>query len=358
MKKQLILSINPGSTSTKIAIYDGKKKITSQSISHSSEDLSKFNRIIEQKNYRTKIVSNFIKSHNFKTEDFVAIVGRGGLLTPLKSGTYRVNNKMVKYLSENKLEHASNLGAIIADSIAKKAKCNAYIVDPVVVDEMDEMAKITGIPQIKRNSIFHALNQKAAARQVAKDLGKKYEDLNLIIAHLGGGISVGAHHKGAVIDVNNALNGDGPFTPERAGTIPVWSIIQLALSHNYTYNDLKKMVTGKGGMVAHLQTNDLVAVRKRVEQGDKKAELIFKTMAYGIAKEIASLSAVLYGKIDAVVLTGGIAHNTKFIELIIERIKFLGPVKIYPGEDEMLSLTEGALRVLNKEETEKKWNIK
>jgi butyrate kinase len=357
MKNIYILAINPGSTSTKLAIYTKSKKIAQESIKHSSLELSSFKSIVDQKDFRTKIVLNFIKKNDKTPSDFAAIVGRGGLLTPLQSGTYRVTQEMVDYLAQNILEHASNLGAIIADDIAQRGKTKAYIVDPVVVDEMDEIAKITGLDKIKRRSIFHALNQKAAAREVAVELNKRYEDLNLIVAHLGGGISVGAHRRGLVIDVNNALNGDGPFTPERAGALPVWSLMELILSWNYSRYDLKKMITGQGGLVAHLGTNDLVEVTEKYLQGDKRTKLIFEAMAYNVAKEIAALSAVFKGDIDAVVLTGGIANNTTFINLVIDRIKFLAPVKILPGEDEMKSLAAGALRVLNKSEEEKIWKL-
>jgi butyrate kinase len=358
LMKKHILAINPGSTSTKVALFEREKKIKDKIVSHDLTDLVPFEKIIDQQEFRTKVVLDFLSESRFNISDLDAVVGRGGLLTPMESGTYLVTKKMIDYLSNTMLEHASNLGAIIAYKIARKSKSKAYIVDPVVVDEMDDIARITGIPEIKRISIFHALNQKAAARRAAHLIGKNYQNCQLIVAHLGGGISVGAHSHGRVIDVNNGLNGDGPFTPERAGTIPTWSLIELATSYKYTLGQLKKMVTGRGGLVAHLNTNDLRNVIEMVKKKDQKALLVYQAMAYTISKEIASLSAVLKGKIDAIVLTGGLAYNTEFINLIKDRVDFLAPVILLPGEDEMTSLALGVLRVLNGEEKEKIWKIR
>ncbi len=355
MRNKKILTINPGSTSTKLALFSGEERILSSSISHTTEEISQFSKIIDQKEYRTSMVLGFLKENDFEFNTLDAVVGRGGLLTPLKSGTYEVSHKMVDFLTTTHLEHASNLGAIIALSIAEPLGIPAYIVDPVVVDELDDIARITGIPEIERKSIFHALNQKAAAREAAKSLGKKYEECNLIVAHLGGGISVGAHKQGQVVDVNNALNGDGPFSPERAGAIPAWSLVEMATSGDYSIGQLKKKLTGGGGIVAHLGTNDLREVNKMIATGDKKAQMVFDAMAYNVAKEIASLSPVFAGNLDAIVLTGGIAHNGEFIELLIKRVEFLAPIKIFPGEDEMVALCRGGLRVLCNEEEVKTW---
>jgi butyrate kinase len=252
-------------------------------------------------------------------------------------------------------QHASNLGAIIANEIASQLGITAFIVDPVVVDEMDEIARISGMPEIKRISIFHALNQKAVARRVAADLNKKYEDMNLIIAHLGGGISVGAHKNGRIIDVNNALDGEGPFSPERTGSLPVSGLMKLCYSGKYTIDEMKKKVTGKGGLVAYLGTNDGREVVKMIEAGDKNAELIYKAMAYQVAKEIGACAAVLEGKVDAVCLTGGLAYDKLLIGWIREMVEFIGDVRVYPGEDEMIALAEGGLRVLRKEESAKEY---
>lgn len=355
MDNKYILAINPGSTSTKITLFLNEKKIVSTNISHSSEEISKFPKIIDQKDFRSKIVLDFLEKNSFNPEHLSAVVGRGGLLSPMKSGTYIVNQKMIDYLATNSLEHASNLGAIIADSIAKLSNVNAFIVDPVVVDEMDETAKITGIPEIKRKSIWHALNQKSAGREAAKLLNKKYKDCNLIIVHLGGGISIAAHKKGLAVDVNNALNGDGPFSPERAGSIPAWSLVELVKSNKYTFPEIKKMITGKAGIVAHLKVNDIREVEKRISENDKKAELIYRAMAYNISKSIGAMGPVLKGDIDAIVLTGGIAYSKKFVDLIKSRVEFLARVLVLPGEDEMGALVKGVLRVLNDKEKAKIW---
>jgi len=355
MANKYILAINPGSTSTKIAIFLGEEKIFGQNISHPAEELAPYPKIIDQHKFREKVILNFLKENTFDITLLSAVVGRGGLLTPMASGTYLVNDDMVDFLKNNKMEHASNLGALLARDIAKIVSVDAFIVDPVVVDEMADIARITGLAEIRRISIFHALNQKAAAREAAKKLGKPYENCRLIVAHLGGGISIGAHLDGQVVDVNNALNGDGPFAPERAGSLPSWSLVELALSGKYDAATLKKMITGKGGIVAHLNINDMRKVEDLVKAGDAKATQVFDAMAYNVAKEIGSLAAVLEGRIDAIVLTGGIAFDEYFIKLIRRRVEFLAPLIVLPGEDEMTALTQGALRVLNGEEAPKHW---
>ncbi len=346
-----ILVINPGSTSTKIAVFDDDKEVFKENISHPVNELSKFEKIIDQYEFRKDVIKKVLSNAQYDLKQFSAIVGRGGLLKPIPSGTYLVNELMIKTLKKGENgEHASNLGAILAKSIAEPLGIPAYIVDPVVVDEMEEIARLSGLPQLKRKSIFHALNQKAVGRRAAKELGKEYEDCNFIIAHLGGGISVGAHRKGKVVDVNNALNGDGPFTPERSGGLPAWDLVKLSISGQYTKDEIKKMITGKGGVVAYLGTNDMREVEKRVMEGDERYELVFKAMAYQVAKEIASLSAVLSGDVDAIILTGGLAYSEIFTNWIIERVKFIAKVLVYGGEDEMKALALGALRVLKGEE--------
>jgi len=355
MKNFYILAINPGSTSTKTTIFSNDKKIATETISHSVKDLSIFESIMEQTEFRIKFIKDFIKKNNFQISKLSAVVGRGGLLTPMRSGTYIVNEEMIDFLKSNLLEHASNLGAILAQSIASEADVNAYIVDPVVVDEMSNIAKITGIPEIRRVSIFHALNQKAAAREAAKRIGKKYKDSNFIVAHLGGGITVGIHKKGFVEDVNNGLNGDGPFSPERTGSVPAWSLIEWATSGIYSLPELKKRITGKGGVVAHLGTNNMKEVKERIKEGDIKSEIILKALAYNISKEIGSLAPVTKGEIDAVILTGGLAFDTDLVQMISENVKFIAPVIVLPGEDEMVALSGGVLRVLSGEEKAKIW---
>jgi butyrate kinase len=355
MANKHVLAINPGSTSTKIAIFLDEKKTLGQSISHAAEELAPFPRIIDQHHFRQEVILRFLHEHDFDVRQLAAVVGRGGLLGPMASGTYLVNDEMTAYLKATRTEHASNLGALLASDIARPIGVDAFIVDPVTVDEMIPLARITGLPEIPRISIFHALNQKAAAREAAKKLGKPYEECRLIVAHLGGGISVGAHIDGKVVDVNNALNGDGPFAPERAGSLPSWSLVELATSGRHDLATLKKMITGKGGIVAHLNVNDMRKVEDMVKAGDREATLIFEAMAYNVAKEIGGLAAVLEGKIDAIVLTGGIAFDTYFVDLVRRRVEFMAPLIILPGEDEMSALALGALRVLRGEEKPRQW---
>ncbi|MBC7361598.1 MAG: butyrate kinase [Candidatus Aminicenantes bacterium] len=346
-----ILVINPGSTSTKIAVFDDENEIFKVNISHPLEEIQKYPKIIDQFEFRKEMIMKELARAGIPKESLSAVVGRGGLLRPIPSGTYAVTEKMLEDLkAEVQGEHASNLGAMIADSIARELHIPAFIVDPVVVDEMEEIARITGLPFIRRRSILHALNQKKVARQAARDLGKPYEELNLIVVHLGGGISVGAHKKGKVVDVNNALNGDGPFAPERAGSLPAVDLVELCFSGKYTKAEIKKLLAGKGGIVAHLGTNDMRAVEEMVKNGDPKATLIIQAMAYNVAKWVGAMATVLEGKVDAVVLTGGLAYYRYFVDLIKERCEFIAPVYIYPGEDEMRALLEGALRVLKGEE--------
>ncbi len=353
-KDYKILVINPGSTSTKVVLFSNEQMLFEKKIEHNSKELSNFNKIIDQYQFRQDIILSFLKEKRINLSTLDAVVGRGGLLKPITSGTYRVNKKMLEDLRKGVSgEHASNLGGILAYGIAENLSIPSYIVDPVVIDEMKPVARISGMPEIPRISILHALNQKAVARKAALDLGKKYEKANFIVAHLGGGISVGIHCKGNVIDVNNALNGEGPFTPERSGGIPVGGLVNLCFSGKFTKDEIMKKIKGKGGLVAYLNTNDVREVIKGIEQGDKKAKLILEAMAYQVAKEIGAATTVLKGQIDAIILTGGIAYANEFINMIRDRVSFLSLVMVYPGEEEMLALCEGALRVLKGEEVEK-----
>ncbi|NLM42433.1 MAG: butyrate kinase [Clostridiales bacterium] len=349
-----LLVINPGSTSTKIAVFDNEKPVFEETIRHSNEELAPFATVIDQTQFRKNMILDTLNAKDINITKLSAVIGRGGLLKPIESGIYEVNDAMLKDLKDaERGRHASNLGGIIAYEIASPLHIPAYIVDPVVVDELDDIARITGIPELERISIFHALNQKAVARRLAKDLGKTYEEMNLIVAHLGGGISVGAHKKGRVIEVNNALDGDGAMSPERAGTLPVGGLVKLCYSGKYTYDEIKKKIVGQGGLVAHLGTNDGREVVRRIEAGDKHAELIYKAMAYQIAKEIGACATVLEGKVEAICLTGGLAYDKLLTGWIKERVRFISQVLIYPGEDEMIALAEGGLRVLRKEEAPK-----
>jgi butyrate kinase len=349
-----ILAINPGSTSTKIAIFDNEKSVLEITLSHPSEEINKFEKIYDQYDFRKNVILNTLNEQGINLTKLSAVVGRGGLLKPIEGGTYNVSEDMIADLKVGVLgEHASNLGGILAHEIASNLNIPSFIVDPVVVDEMDDVARVSGMPEVKRKSIFHALNQKAVARRYARENGKKYEDTNLIVAHLGGGISVGAHTNGRVIDVNNALDGEGPFSPERAGGLPVGDLAKLCFSGEFSHNDIKKLIKGNGGLVAYLDTNDGREVTKMMEAGDENAKLVFKAMAYQVAKEIGACSTVLKGKVDAVILTGGLAYGKELVAWITENVSFIGDVVVYPGEDEMTALAEGGLRVLKGEETAK-----
>lgn len=352
-----ILAINPGSTSTKIAVYEDEKEIFEKTLRHSNEEIEKYETISAQMDFRREVIEQALVEANIKLEDLSAIVGRGGLLKPMAGGTYKVNEPMLKDLEVGVLgEHASNLGGRIAHEMAQKVSIESFIVDPVVVDELTDVARVSGNSNLERKSIFHALNQKATARRAAKELNKKYEETNIIVAHMGGGVSVGAHQNGIVVDVNNALDGCGPFSPERSGGIPAGDLVKMCFSGEHTLDQIKKMLKGNGGIVSYLNTNDARDVEAMIEKGDKKAELVYKAMAYQIGKEIGACAAVLKGKVDAIVLTGGIAYSKMFTAWIVEMIDFIGEVKIYPGEDEMSALAMGALRVLNKEEEAKIYN--
>lgn len=356
IKDYKLLIINPGSTSTKIAVYSNEKQIFEETLRHSSEELSNYSTVFEQYQFRKDIILSILEERNIKVTSLDAVIGRGGLLKPISGGTYKVNEAMLKDLKEGVFgEHASNLGGVIAYEIASQLNIPSYIVDPVVVDELEDIARISGMHKIERISIFHALNQKAIARRAAKELGKKYEEANFIVAHLGGGISVGAHKQGRVIDVNNALDGEGPFSPERTGSLPVGELVKLCFSGECSLNDIKSLIKGKGGLVGYLGTNDAKEVGKMIKEGDSKAELVYKAMAYQVAKEIGSMATVLKGHVEAIILTGGIAHDELFVNWIKERVDFISSVIVYPGEDELIALAEGGLRVLRGEEKTKQY---
>jgi butyrate kinase len=351
-----LLIINPGSTSTKIAIFDNEKPVMETTLRHTNEELAPYKTVADQFEFRKNVILNTLTQNDINITKLSGVVGRGGLLKPMEGGTYKVNDTMLEDLKLAAMgQHASNLGAIIANQIAMQLNIPAFIVDPVVVDEMDEIARISGMPEIERISIFHALNQKAVARRAAKDLGKAYEDINLIVAHLGGGISVGAHRNGRIVDVNNALDGEGPFSPERTGSLPVGGLIKLCYSGKYTIDELKKKIVGNGGLMAYLGTNDGREVENMIHNGNKEAELVYKAMAYQVAKEIGACAAVLEGKVDVVCMTGGLAYDKALIGWIKERVEFIGDIKVYPGEDEMIALAEGGLRVLRGEEQAKEY---
>lgn len=340
-----ILAINPGSTSTKLAIYEDEKVVWTGGAHLPVNELSKFHHIIDQYEYRRDFIVQKLQQEGIELK-FDAVIGRGGLLCPLKGGVYEVNEKMKEDLLNATHEHACNLGALIADEIARECGCKAYIADPVVVDEFPMKARISGFPGIKRESIFHALNQKATARQYAASVGKKYKDMNLIVAHLGGGISIGAHQKGKVIDVNNALNGEGPISPERAGTIPAEALVNLCFSGKYDIRQIKKMIHGKGGLTGYLGTNDMITIESKAEAGEEPYRTLFEAMLYTISKQIGAMYVAMMGKVDAIILTGGMAHGDYCVAGIKEQVEYLAPVVVIPGENEMKSLAYNALGAL------------
>lgn len=352
-----VLAINPGSTSTKIALYENERCVFSEFIRHSTEELASFARIIDQFVFRLHLVKRTLDEHEILLTALHAVVGRGGPLKAIPGGTYLVNERMRADLRTGiQAEHASNLGGLLAYELASRAEIPAYIVDPVSVDEFIPLARITGLPEMRRRSLFHALNLKATAHRVAKDLNKNYNDLNLIMVHLGGGISVGAQQKGHMIDVANP-NESGPFSPERAGGLPTGDLLNLCFSGKYTHGELKKKLVGNGGLVAHLGMHDAREIERRIDAGDEHAALIYEAMSYGVAKEIGAMAAVLQGAVEAIVLTGGLAHSQRFVNWIRSRTGFIAPVLVYPGEDELQALAEGALRVLRGEEQVKIYPI-
>lgn len=346
-----LLIINPGSTSTKIGVYENEKEIFVETLRHSSDEIAKYDSIFEQKEFRKSVIMSVLKENNFDVNTLDAVVGRGGMLKPIPGGTYEVNEALLNDLKVGvQGEHASNLGGILANEIAKEVGGRAFIVDPVVVDELEPVARISGVPELPRKSKFHALNQKAVAKRFGKESKIGYENLNLIVVHMGGGVSVGAHKNGKVIDVNNALDGDGPFSPERSGAVPVGDLIKMCFSGEYTQEEVYKKIVGKGGYVAYLNTNDARDVLREKAEGNKFAELIYNAFIYQVAKSIGEMATVLKGKVDSIILTGGIAYSPIVVSDIKERVEWISNVAVYPGEDELLALAQGAIRVLNEEE--------
>ncbi len=346
-----ILAINPGSTSTKIGVFVDLSPIFLKNIKHDPEELSQFDKITDQFQYRKDIIAQQLNDGGVPENVVKAVVGRGGLLKPIESGVYEVNERMREDLRNSPIgEHASNLGGLIADAFAQQLDgVRAYIANPVVVDELNDIARFTGNKMFQRKSIFHALNQKAIARAHAKSVMRKYEEMNVIVAHLGGGITIGAHSMGRVIDVNNGLDGEGPFSPERSGTLPMGDVVRVCFSGKYSQKDVMKMIKGNGGLVSYLETNDAYDVEIKMMDGDKESEMIFEAMSYQVAKDIGAMSAVLCGNVDAILITGGIAHSKWFVNKIIERVHKIAPVHVYPGEDELKALAMNGMRVLSGE---------
>ncbi|MCE5202028.1 MAG: butyrate kinase [Synergistaceae bacterium] len=344
-----ILSINPGSTSTKIACFNDEELIFEKNIPLSDKERASFPSVLDQLDRRFELISEALGAAGFTDGRFDAVVGRGGLIAPVPSGTYVVGDSMVSYLKKApRGEHASNLGALLARKFARLSGCPAYIVDPVSVDELSDVARISGAPEMERTSLVHALNHKAVARKVAAKLGKKYEDCRFVVAHLGTGVTLGVHCNGRIIDVSGA-KAEGPFSPERAGGLPVEGVIDLCFSGRYTEDELKKKLLSGWGFVAYLGTRDLREIFKMAET-DKKAEIVLEAFVYQVAKGIGEFCTVLDGDIDAIIITGGMAHSERLMEMLLKKIKFLAPIEIVPGEDELAALAMGALRVLKGEE--------
>ncbi|MDL2212779.1 butyrate kinase [Bacteroides sp. OttesenSCG-928-J23] len=344
-----ILAINPGSTSTKIAVYEDEEVLFSSTIRHDVKELSEYKNINEQFEFRRNLVLQELTDKGILFR-FDAVIGRGGLVKPIPGGVYEVNDALRHDLLHAARQHASNLGGLLAADLAAQVPgCRAFIADPVVVDELEDIARISGSPFLPRISIFHALNQKAIARRYAKEHGCRYEDLNLIVCHLGGGVSVGAHKAGRVVDVNNALDGEGPISPERAGTLPAAQLVELCFSGDFTKGQLLKMITGLGGIAAHLGTTDIISIVGDARKGIQPQKNVFDAMIYTVAKSIGSAATVLKGQIDAVLLTGGMAHSEYIVAQLKEYVSFLAPVEVYPGEDEMGALASNALGALSGE---------
>ncbi len=345
------LIINPGSTSTKIGVFEDETLLFEETLRHSTEEIASYASIIDQKDFRKNIITSFLAEKNFDVKSLNVVVGRGGMLKPIPGGTYAVTDNLLEDLKIGKQgQHASNLGGILAKEIGDSIGVPSYIVDPVVVDELMPEARFSGVPELPRTSVFHALNQKAVAKRYAKESGKAYEDLNLIVVHMGGGVSVGAHQNGKVVDVFNALDGDGAFSPERAGAVPVGALVKMCFSGQYTEKEVYKKLVGNGGFNAYLGTNDMRDVEKMCDNGDANAQLIRDAFCLQMAKNMGAMASVLNGKVDQIVVTGGIAYDKYVVAKLKERAGYIAPFTVYPGEDELLALAQGALRVMNGEE--------
>ncbi|MCR4740731.1 MAG: butyrate kinase [Lachnospiraceae bacterium] len=353
-KKSLI--INPGSTSTKIGVFEDETLLFEETLRHSTEEIAKYSSIVDQKDFRKDIILDLLKEKDFDINSLDFVVGRGGMLKPIPSGTYEVSDELLHDLKIGKSgQHASNLGGILAKEIADSIGVPSYIVDPTVVDEMMDIARYSGVPELPRISVFHALNQKAVARRYAKETGKNYEDLNLIVIHMGGGVSVGPHKKGKVVDIFNALHGDGAFSPERAGAVPVGALVDMCFSGKYTRDEVYRKLVGNGGFNAYLNTNDMREVEKMVDEGSKEAEKVRDAFILQVAKDVGAMACVLDGKVDQIIATGGIAYDKVVIQGLKERCEWIAPFTVYPGEDELLALCQGGLRVVTGQEEAKKY---
>ena len=345
------LIINPGSTSTKIGVFEDENLLFEETLRHSTEEIARYASIVDQKDFRKEIIINLLKEKNFDIKSLNMVVGRGGMLKPIPGGTYAVSDDLLEDLKIGRQgQHASNLGGILAREIGDSIGVPSYIVDPVVVDELEPVSRYSGVPELPRTSVFHALNQKAVAKRYAKENGRDYNALNLIVVHMGGGVSVGAHRRGKVVDVFNALDGDGAFSPERAGAVPSGALIKMCFSGQYTEKEVYKKLVGGGGFNAYCGTNDMRDVDKMADGGDAKAAEVRDAFVRQVAKDIGSMACVLEGKVDQIVITGGIAYDKYVVDGLKKQAGWIAPVTVYPGEDELLALVQGGLRVLNGEE--------
>lgn len=350
------LIINPGSTSTKIGVFEDETLLFEETLRHSTEEIASYASIVDQKDFRKDIILNLLNSKDFDIKSLDVVVGRGGMLKPIPGGTYAVSDSLLEDLKIGvQGQHASNLGGILAREIGDSIGVPSYIVDPTVVDELEDVARYSGVPELPRISVFHALNQKAVAKRYAKEIGKDYNSLNLVVVHMGGGVSVGAHRQGKVIDVFNALDGDGAFSPERAGAVPSGALIKMCYSGKYSEAEAYKKICGNGGFNAYLGTNDMRDVEKMASEGNKKAADVRNAFIHQVAKDIGSMACVLNGRVDQIIATGGIAYDKGVIAGLKEKCEWIAPFTVYPGEDELLALAQGAIRVLNGEEAAKEY---
>lgn len=354
MQDYLILAINPGSTSTKVAVFKNETPICDEVIRHPQEKLREYKAVYQQEEFRTGYVLDMLKKHNISPSNLSAVVGRGGITHGLCAGTYPINEKMIEDLKKPRAAvHPSCLGGIMAYRLGKTYGIPAFVVDPSVVDEREPIALFSGLKGLKRPCVFHALNSRAMARKAAKELGIEYHENCFVVAHMGGGITVSAHKCGRVVDVSDGVDGEGPFTPERTGALPLRQVIEICFSGKYSMEGMLKLFSKQGGMISYLGTNDLKEVDRRIDEGDEEAKKVVDAMAYQVSKEIGAMSTVLEGQTKAIILTGGLAYSKRFTSLISRRVSFLSKVFVYPGEEEMLALCQGVLRVLRKEEEPK-----
>ncbi len=353
MKKYRVLAINPGATSTKLGVYEDEECLWKENLEHPHQELLRYEKSTDQFEYRLGKILEALAVRGFSLEDFDAVVGRGGPIKPVPGGTFEVNEKLLDDLRHHaRVDHPSVLGGILAHELAKERKIPSFIVDPVSVDEFEPVARVSGLKGMERQSLWHALNSRAAAHSIARKLGRPYRELNLIVVHLGSGISVSAHRRGRVVDVNMP-NEEGPFSPERCGGLPANQLVKLCFSGKYTQKEIIDRLIKKGGVFSYKGTKDMRELERMMDDGDEEARLLYEAMAYQVAKEVGAMATVLEGEVDRIVITGGIAYSKRFVGLIKQRVDFLARTEVLPGEEELEALSQGALRVLRGEEEAK-----